>query len=137
MFKGARRPLTVQYITRLREIGRNNKIDIFKFFTLNYIFIFIIINLHKKCDLLRYITLVQLKKMQKWEGGLYGDFYCIRSPPMGPFFSYTNIMYIKRSHFYRRFMIVKIRIQPKVKNLKKVNFTIFTHVTQACYEVKL
>ena len=52
------------------------------------------------------------------------------------FLSYNNIIFLKRSHFLWGFMIFKKKIHFKVKKLKKFNFTVFTHVTYACYVVK-
>jgi len=66
----------------------------------------------------------------------------VRSTPMGYFLSYNNISYLKRSHFLKNYDYenergLKWKYGLNRKNLKKVNFTVFTHVTYGGYEVKL
>ena len=87
------------YITRLCDLGENSKIDFFKFFTLNYVFIFNIINLHKKCDLLRYIMLLLPKKCMNGRGSNMVIFLIFGPLQWAYFLSYNNIIYFKRSHF--------------------------------------
>ena len=58
IFKGSPWASKFYYITHQCEICQNRKIDFFKFFTSNYVFIFKTINSHKKYDFLRYIMVM-------------------------------------------------------------------------------
>ena len=48
---------------------------------------------------------------------------------IGLFFELKNIIYLKRIHFLCGFEILKTEIFFKVKNSKKVKFTVFTYPT--------
>ena len=67
--------------------------------------------------------------MYEWEGHLYGDFCHIRLPPTGLLFELQQHNVPQKITFFMKIHDYENESTVKVKNLKKVNFTVFTHVT--------
>ena len=125
------------YITHLRDMGENSKINFFQVFTLYCILIFIMINIHYKCDLLRYIMLMQLKNSEDWRRAINANFAKMAPLPIFQFLSYINIIYLKRTDFSHRIRIQEKISQSQIQNFEKIKFFRQALFTQVRYIVKL
>ena len=78
--------------------------------------------------------LVLLKKCMNGRGASMVIFLMFGPLQWAYFLSYNNIMYLKRSDFFRRFMIMKIKDTVQDEKLEKIQFYCFhpCHVGVLC-----
>ena len=107
------------------------KIFFFMFFTLKYILIFTIINLHKKCDLLRSLCWCSLKDV--WMGGvLLQWFFLCLAPSNGLIFWATTTYHTSKDHiFYEDLWLWKWKYISKWKTWKK-SILLFSPMSHRC-----